>query len=336
MIPFFSVCIITLYHAKITQQYLKDVGGIPYLSIAYAAYFILIFCTADIWLQALQKDHSKKNIVNIVCVMVCSIVIIVTESRGAMLALIVWYLAMLVAIIVKKQVRKSMAVTMLLILAVAGGSYYLLTAFNNSENQGRIAALMQEFKDGEIKKAVNTEASDKVVEIIMETSGTDVFQKVDSIDTNEVNENNAEMKEVIRGITNGSSARIYLYRIAIEEANRNWLCGMGPLGYQQKYGTYPHNVILEVLADFGYIMALLFVVFALYLVTIVFRFAKYDVGILAIFIIAVGCMVKFMLSSDFYAEPLLIWIVTYAIGLKVFQKDNNYSMNRHKEKNIKE
>ena len=111
---------------------------------------------------------------------------------------------------------------------------------------------------------------------------------------------------------------------------------MGPLGYQQKYGTYPHNLILEVLADFGYIIGILFMVSIFYLVVVVFRCAKYDVRALVLLVIAIGCVVRFMLSIDSYTEPLLIWIITYAIGLKVFKKDTKCNEETIGEIDIKE
>ncbi|WP_276947705.1 O-antigen ligase family protein [Acetatifactor muris] len=336
MIPFFSVCIITYFYAKITQIYIVDVGNISYLSIAYAAYLILIFCVADIWIQTLKKEADKKITLDLLCIIVCSITIIASESRGVLLALIIWYFAMLLAIFIKKKVRKNLIFTMLLILVTIVASYSLLTIFNKSESQGRVAALVQEFKDKDIGTAINTEASDKIIGIMMESPGLDVFQKIENIDIDKNNENNVELNEAIKGITNGSSARVYLYRIAIEEAKRNWVGGMGPLGYQQKYGTYPHNLILEVLADFGYIIGILFMVSIFYLVVVVFRCAKYDVRALVLLVIAIGCVVRFMLSIDSYTEPLLIWIITYAIGLKVFKKDTKCNEETIGEIDIKE
>lgn len=322
MLPFFSVCNVTFLCAKMAQTYTVDVGNISYLSTAYTAYLILIFCGADIWIQTLEKEIGKRtNLVDLLCIIVCSITIIITESRGVLLAMIVWYLVMLLAIFIKKKVRKNLILVMLLIPVTMGVSYCLLTASNKSENQGRIAALVQEVRNKDIGTAINTEASDKIIGIMMESPGEDVFQKIENFNINENNKNSAEMNEAIKSITNGSSARIYLYRIAIEEANTNWLYGMGPLGYQLKYGTYPHNLVLEVLADFGYIIALLFIILILYLVIIVFRRAKYDVRALVLLVISMGCVVRFMLSIDSYVEPLLIWIITYAIGLKVIKKD---------------
>lgn len=49
----------------------------------------------------------------------------------------------------------------------------------------------------------------------------------------------------------------------MQEANVR-LFGLGPLGYQLKYGTSPHNLILECAADFGYIITSLFVAMILF------------------------------------------------------------------------
>lgn len=45
----------------------------------------------------------------------------------------------------------------------------------------------------------------------------------------------SEIKVILNSIKLRSTAKIYSYRLAISEANHNWLYGRDSLGYQVKY-----------------------------------------------------------------------------------------------------
>lgn len=76
-----------------------------------------------------------------------------------------------------------------------------------------------------------------------------------------------------------TGARKYLWQSALKEIKSAPLTGQGPLFFQSKYGTYPHNFFFELATDFGLILMLAVLLLGLYvffrLIRLALRFPAY-------------------------------------------------------------
>lgn len=86
--------------------------------------------------------------------------------------------------------------------------------------------------------------------------------------------------------------RVYLWSTAWNEFSNSLIIGNGVLHYQIKYeNTFPHNVLLEILSDFGLVGIIAFAVLSIFLF--------------------INCMVISIRKKDYHMGQILALIVTY-------------------------
>lgn len=101
----------------------------------------------------------------------------------------------------------------------------------------------------------------------------------------------------------------------------HWLFGNGLFSDRRILGVYTHNIVLEVLLDFGIIAGVIILLFALYIIVralIVEKSLDIKCLIIALTISTVG---KLLVSSSYLCEPLLY--VLMAICISIIRKANN-------------
>ncbi len=367
-IPFFLLSIVMFIRNMHVGIVSSIIGGMTYLEIAYAAIIIVIFNMADMIndTKLSNEVHFKKNrIINIANILISTVVIVLSGSRGCFIALGVWAICILLMSLNKKYRNKNVISTVLAVMIVS----IIVFAFQEG---GRTKAFINEIFHGGLNTAIKSDGSDQMIdrmydeanngqaikdtitkiqteiqiedqteiqteaqtEVLTETqteAQTETQTEVQTESVTEITvvtqpEENISQEEIIYSITNGSMARIYLYKLAIKEANNNPLIGMGPLGFQQKYGTYPHNLILESLSDLGYPITIIFLFFILYLVIYLVKVSKDRICDLSILIIGITQAVRMMLSIDLYVEPFMIWIIIYILAIKVIRSGKKENM----------
>ena len=130
-------------------------------------------------------------------------------------------------------------------------------------------------------------------------------------------------KDAVFSITNGSMARSYLWQLAIKEMQEDPIFGMGAMGYQQKYSSYTHNILLECLADFGIIVFFIFfMICALSFIVLVKKAIK-EWKYCGILLLISGEIIHAMLSGDLYVCPFLLFTFVMAIEIIVNHKDRH-------------
>ena len=323
LLPFFISCNIQFVSMSFTGNYYDRFGGIVYLSISYAALIILCLCFADVYCSIFKSKESieRRHLwVNIIVIAVCSATVISSGSRGALVAIVAWYIATLSVITVKKCRNKTISI-LTIIIPVIVISLIAITNFGQTK-VNRITGFVKEVQNDSIEKALSSNASEEIIKKIQEGAeeGYSLEETIDEMTENGNLNINQEMQSELDSITKGSMSRIYLFRLAIKEAN-NHIGGLGPLGYQIKYGTYPHNIVLECMADFGYCIAIVVLAFMLYLIILLCKYTKYSNKFLWVLLISIGQVARVMLSVDLYIEPYLIWFVTLILSTHLLQKN---------------
>lgn len=97
-----------------------------------------------------------------------------------------------------------------------------------------------------------------------------------------------------------SGGRLYLWRCAFNEIKESPLTGHGPMAYQAHYGTYPHNLFLELAADFGLPAMLAVLVFGLYVLLRLLRLSWGSLYIRAFTFYVFALIPQHMLSGSLY------------------------------------
>lgn len=114
-----------------------------------------------------------------------------------------------------------------------------------------------------------------------------------------------------------SSGRIYLYKIAIEMFMEKPILGQGPLGYLNKsgYNSYPHNIILEILCDYGIIGFIIMSVFFIQVLKGYIKNLKNDGTVNIVFSIFIVKLVELTFSGSFLSSGQFWYFAGFGVLL---------------------
>lgn len=281
-------------------------GGMDYLSIAYSALFISEGVQMAYWLNDSLKC-TKWKWVCLLEVGICALAIMFSGARGPLLGGIICCGVNVLIFICKKVKYKwnyCLAGFGVLVMIL---SWIVVPA--EMLGGGRTAALIGEIKDGTLSQAVSSQESDAVLEKIENSAAKG--QGIKETVSNEKENMSEEEKAVVKSITNGSMSRVFLYRLSFKEIKANPLLGMGPVGFEQKYGNYPHNFVLELCVDLGIPILLLGAAYCIVCFGVTFYNNRKDIMIWAVTMLCIAFGVQMVLSGSIYVCPVFVWIVTY-------------------------
>ena len=306
-------------------------GGMSYLNLAYSILVILSFNIAGMYLKIESGKWEKFG--SYILTVVCSVSLTVCGSRGALLGLALFLVMAAILFIWVKEGRKRMFFRChaLILLCVCMA---IIAVPKDSVGIMRVIGLIDEIKQGDLEQAQNSQESNKIVDKIVEKAGEQSFDETvggmqgeSGIEENEEKQEKEKSEEtynaeMVEAIVNGSMSRVYLYKIAIRLANSNPILGSGPMAYQRMFKTYPHNVVLELAADFGYLATGLIVIFVIYLLINFLKKVPLSSEMRGGFLIMAALPITMMLSGDLYVSIELIWIMTYMFAVKLADKQN--------------
>jgi len=144
----------------------------------------------------------------------------------------------------------------------------------------------------------------------------------------ETNTPPAPVVEIKKLITNRGT----LFKLAIFEVLDKPLTGLSPLGFTMKYGKgkYPHNAILEALADFGFIIGglivLLFIKSTVRLIIGLFK-GSINLGYMIIFLI--GMTFSTMISGSLYTSIPIFFGVCFSLSIDKSEIYNHIKREDH-------
>lgn len=181
-------------------------------------------------------------------------------------------------------------------------SVLVVFVFGPSDNFGiaRLLLLIRELIQGELRTSINSEDSKWILNEIRRyvDEGYDFYSAAKACGAT--------------SITKGSMARSYLWQLAMIEIDEKLLSGMGILGFQLKYKTYPHNVLLEIMTDFGIPIFTVFMFFCILLVWFFFKSSKKSLSYYFITIYLCSQAVSYMFSGSIYfCSPLFFATVFF-------------------------
>ncbi len=303
--PLMLYYIIRLFITPSFVEKLNNLGTLDYLVLGYTLVPILIFCIIDLFLY-----KGKNNYLNIVLIIILWVAIVFTGAKGPLVCMLVFLFFFTVYVLVQKQKDKTifwlftiMAFILLFLLLVysppSAGLYRMNIFINDLKNKNIQSAQMQE-KDKEL-----------ISNLAENASPTKDIQKV----LTETPENPQAEGNQTPSLAMVNWDRMFQYKMAIKEGNNAPFTGLGPMGYTLKYGLYPHNIILELIADFGYLIAILFVLIVLILVIFLYRKGKSDKIVACMLLYIISLVPGEMLSSTVYSSVGLLFALGYACAI---------------------
>lgn len=316
MIPFWCMAIWHMGHLSVQDDFTKGFGGLSHLAIGYSAAFIYSFLICDLADIIKAKGSRISCWVVVIEMVVCSLVSAMSGSRGAFLAWVAVSILAGITLLIKKE---KGAVAGILLGAIAIVVFCAVAPADNA-SINRQFSFIAELKNGDVKRSFVSEEGQQLLTQIYNKAdeSQEITEIVNAAGNAQVDEEpNKDFEEVKYSVTNGSMARFYLWQLAIKEMRQSPLFGMGPAGFQIKYKTYPHNVLLECLSDFGLIIGILFTVACAALVILTIKYSISSRNYFHLILILSGQAVYAMLSGTlyscealFFAFAVIIWQLT--------------------------
>ena len=151
------------------------------------------------------------------------------------------------------------------------------------------------------------ENEEKLVQILIKSG--DFLNTIEDVELNE-----PELRDTIAEIRKSSiSARKILFYTSIKEISMSPVGGMGLFGFQMKYGTYPHNFILEILTDFGLVLGLpillIIMIFFIYF-ALVRKLSSLEMLIRNLIVVTMPFL---MVSGTFYYNQIFFLFIFYVL-----------------------
>lgn len=117
--------------------------------------------------------------------------------------------------------------------------------------------------------------------------------------------------------------RANLWTLALSEIKKTPIFGQGPLFYQSKYqGFFPHNMIFEILTDFGIVGLIIISTFIIFLFIQMLKTLKKqrDNEILLLMLFCISYLPSYLLYETLYNNNSLIFAITLFLIYIVFNK----------------
>lgn len=118
-----------------------------------------------------------------------------------------------------------------------------------------------------------------------------------------------------------TAGRMWLWSQAILEIKKAPLVGQGPLFYQVKYDTHPHNIVLEMATDFGVPLTLLVAALGIFVFFRMIRISLQDKRVATFFLYVLSFLAQAMVSGSLYDCAVFFqYGICILIALLVYKK----------------
>jgi len=296
----------------------ENLGIVDYMTLAYTLLDLNIFLMADTLLYG-EKKYSR--IVNLLLFTLFSIAITLSGTKGAMVCLAVAVCILVgIALIIKRYQRFLLSFC---IIALAVVLLFTTILYPNYGVENRFVAMIKEFigitevdisqenigDTTDIMENIPTESPTTESEKLEAIQFTDIVEFVKSGEAEQaLNEGNITQTEyealVAMSISlnkTATGARKYLWTCALYEIQTAPLFGQGLFFYQTKYGTYPHNLFLEISTDFGILAAVLFLALGLFVFIKLTAVMKGNVEVSVFVLYVCAHLFQRMVSGSLYS-----------------------------------
>lgn len=329
-----SYCVMSLTN---TNTFIHDgVGFIDYMTLAYA-YLPFVFVLA---VQA-ARGHAAfgglisirfANALRIALLLLYWFTVLCSATRGAILCVFAFFVVLIVyQLIARHKVR-----TVLLLFAAVVVSFAFFTyAYTppGMERLSRMADFTESLAEGQVVTWEDDPAVAEAANAVSQTPAAETSPNAHAETATETpTQTPAETSVLVLPddtaaqetppliIGQTVNDRMTIYRLAWNEALAQPLTGMKPFGFTMKYGSYPHNFVLELICELGFPIGGLAVLFIAYcFIRLAVRIKKdYDMALMLVFLC--GFVAAILISGTVWARIPIMFGIGYSLG---------YSPRRH-------
>lgn len=294
-----------------------DSGGIGFLNYMHLSYaympilFILIIQIARGKTTFLFiKNKTKAAIVRLIFITAVWTLILGCATRGTILCVLVFMLLLGAYTAFSKLYKTTSLKTLVAAFVIIGLQFvtftYIITP-NGLNRLERVNKFTESIKEGDIETSQDAP--------FIKESGLDNpvndLPLTYAVDLEKAGGPGEDERVWLVGVT--IKDRFSIYTLAWKEALKRPLTGMGPFGFTAKYGNYPHNVILELFSDLGFIAGGLVLLFIIILLIKLFILSFNDNLCSFMLIFLLGYVGYLMISGTVWNHPSLIFATGYSL-----------------------
>lgn len=296
---------------------LINIGVLSYLEVGYTLVPIFIMCFFGLLLPG---GIGNKRLINGL-IIILWVAVIFTGGKGPLICILLFLFLMLLLLFQRRQIKPLFSLFTVIICILL---FFLFIYSPPSAGTYRTKVFIYNVLNKTTQLSTATVEDEKLISQLSPSAPEDktvsppgaLGDKLVSKDNSPLDLGTTENKEILSKSEYGNGwERMFLWKLAIAEGNNAPLTGLGPLGYNIKYGGYPHNMILELIADFGYLFTTLFMSIIVVLTVSTFRKGKNDLDIACILVLLMSYLPSFMLSDTIYYSKELLFALGYTSAM---------------------
>lgn len=300
----------------------ENLGVINYMALAYTLQFFCVFFLLEVLLFWEEDRQSTGRMavlrppwVNFALFALFSAAITLSGTKGPMLCLL--FLAFLCAVFAGlTRYSHQKMVYLFSVTALLSVLLFSFVLFPDYGVENRLVTFLKESDSVEVSSSEVKQAKD-IIGSIQNPSASDgaalsLDEAVDfvlsgkaqeAMDSGEITQEEFDALVALKTklYSTATGGRKYLWNCALDEIRHAPLTGHGPLFYQQKYGTYPHNYFLEIAVDFGLPMMGLVILLGLYVFIRLIQYAFSRKSVAAYTIFVLSFLPRSMVGLSFYS-----------------------------------
>jgi len=291
------------------------IGIANYMHLSYA-YMPLLFIlaiqivrgkTTFLWIEG----QKRSNIIRMVLIVLIWMLILGCATRGTILCVLVFFVLLIFYAIYSVHINKASFKRLVLVFGIIVLQLVAFTYVFTPKGLARLERVnhfTESLKSGEVETAkdspsVNEYGLDNLVNNLSPTYAVDLENAGVDYKT----------KDDAWIIGHTIKDRVTIYNLAWKEAVKKPLTGMGPFGFMAKYGNYPHNFILELFTDLGFIMGSAVLLVILVCFVKLFGYCKRDVNMGFMLVLLCGYLGYLMISGTVWNQPILLFGIAYSL-----------------------
>lgn len=278
--------------ASLYYVYGRLSGTIPGRELGFISYLVLAFTVLPflvVKVDRLSRQKSSKKILDAIISLLFLTVILLSGTRSAYISLL---MGLIVLIAIKRKNGMKMGFIVASVVVIIGFIWFNMSVytFPGFEGINRIKPFLMQLLKGRIITDIAAYDNGYTTESI--------HRLADSL------------------VVNGTGGlylanRGTLYYLAVKEFLKSPLYGMGPMQFPIKYGTYPHNVYLEVLAEMGLIGFIPLIVITVTTMIKGWKLIEKSDKDGLMFVLAVCALTKSMMSGNIWTASSLYFFAGY-------------------------
>lgn len=333
---YIPIAVLGLYINKVNGT-IEAIGDLNYMSVAYILLVPLVFLViktvffreSSFFSKAVSNNTYSSWVPKVICIGLALLywfVILNTGTRGAYICVLglFTFLFLWIAYIKQKQFLLRAATLFVLFLMVF--SLFMVSPSRaTSRTQFFVDGLLHGKFQTSSTQAVSQAELDKITSVPVSTVPQDAnINQQDNLSNETIDRNNTTL-DPLKVVMN----REDLFKAAWREFINSPIIGIGPLGFQIKYGRYVHNIVLEVLCDYGIIGTLIIFGVIFNRINYLVKLAKKRESISIMMMLLFSLNIPLLMSSSIFLWTPFWFFLGYTSIINNFSGLNKYK--RQKE-----